>query len=304
MTIAAALDLVQERSVSRREAEIFLQHVTGLERAQLHTNLERELTGAEEAAYLSCLDRREQNEPVAYITGWKEFYGRRFACDKRALIPRPETELLIDKALELAPHIFAANLKTSGKPCPVRILELGTGCGNIAGTLSFELAARDIPAQIVATDVEVDAVQLAQENLERLGEGVPTSPVTLLLADMFDHPEIAKRAPYDLIVANLPYVPTAWQHDPAAQAEVVFWEPAVALFGGGDGLDHYRSFFKDVWQYLAPGGSILIEYGEDETGDLRHLLVDHTEPLELIVHKDYAELDRMLEIRLATSDEN
>ncbi len=299
MTVLEALNLVQHRSVSRRDAEVFLQHILQIERAELHTHDERELTPEQEEHYLKCLDRREQNEPVAYITGWKEFYGRRFACDHRALIPRPETELLIDRALALAPGIFSENLNTTGKPCPVRVLELGTGVGNIAATLCFELAKQQTPAQIIATDVVVEAVQLAQENLERLSEvpGEQTSPTTLLIADMFDHPSIAKGAPYDLIVANLPYVPIGWKTDSAAQPDVVFWEPDIALFGGEDGLDHYRVFFDQVWEYLAPEGVILIEYGEDETGDLRFLLDGMQETLELTVHKDYAELDRMLEIR-------
>jgi release factor glutamine methyltransferase len=298
MTLKEALT-VSDRTISSREAEIFLQHVLGKERAWLFANDDYALTEDEEKAYEKCIERRDQNEPVSYIIGFKEFYGRKFKTDKRALIPRPETEGIIDLALKWAPPYFQDHTAKSGKPCPVRILEIGTGSGNIAISLALELPKASTPAQIIASEISPDALQLAQENWKILSaeEPTPLSSLKFVEADMFDHEAIRQGAPYDLIAANLPYVPTAWQFDPEAQAEVVFKEPDLALFGGEDGLLHYRAFFKDVEKYLAKDGLILIEYGEDETGDITDFVKSVMPNRTITVHKDYAGLDRILEIK-------
>jgi len=295
MTILQALD-VRERTVSNRDAEVLLQHALACSREFLYAHPDQELTTAQEAAYAAALDRREANEPVAYITGEKEFYGRPFHTDKRALIPRPETELLIDRALELLPKRFWDHTKATNKPCPIRILEIGTGVGNIAVTLSLELAARQIPAEIIATDISEDALALAQENFTRLSESTSRSPIKWLVADLFDHEAIAAKKPYDLVIANLPYVPTSWKMDPAAQPDVIFYEPEVALFGGEDGLDLYRRFFAVLPEFVMSDGIVLVEYGEDETGSISGLATGVLPNLKLAVHKDYANLERMLEL--------
>ena len=297
MTVADALN-VQQRSVSFREAEIFLGHAMGVERVWLTAHPEAHLTAEQESAFAETLRRREANEPVAYITGHKEFYGRPFKTDHRALIPRPETEGLIDRAMEWLPVHFQAHLKATNKPCPLYVLELGTGVGNIAITLAAELAARSLPATILATDIAADALELAAENQSRLFPADPRDLVRLrfLQADLFDHADIKKAAPYDLIIANLPYVPDAWRFDPAAQPEVVFQEPEIALFGGVDGLDHYRNFFAVAADFLKEDGRILIEYGEDETGDITPLAQAAFPERTVNAYKDYAGLDRVLEI--------
>jgi len=295
MTIQQALD-VHDRSVSSRDAEVLLQKALECEREFLHAHPDHELSPQQEKTYISFLDRRETNEPVAYITGRKEFFGRLFGTDKRALIPRPETELLVDRALELLPDRFWTHTKATNKPCPIRILEIGTGAGNIAITLSLELAARTIPAEIIATDISEEALALAQENFTTLSNTQAHSPIRWLVADMFDYEAIAAKKPYDLIIANLPYVPTSWKLEPAAQADVIFYEPEVALFGGADGLDLYRRFFADLPKFLMDDGIVLVEYGEDETGNISGLAADVLPNLTLAVHKDYADLERMLEL--------
>jgi release factor glutamine methyltransferase len=298
MTIQEALN-VTNRSVSNRDAEVFLQYALGVERTFLLTHGETALTSEQAATYESFLSRREQNEPVAYIVGEKEFYGRPFKTDARALIPRPETELLVDKALELLPARFKAHTKAINKPCPIRILEIGTGSGNIAVTLSLELAKYNTPAEIYATDISPEALALAEENFTLLQNGTPHSPIKWFVANLFNNAELQKKAPYDLVIANLPYVPTSWKFDAAAQPEVVFQEPDIALFGGEDGLDLYRGFFAKVSGWVMKDGIILVEYGEDETGDISELVRSYLPTAQLIVHKDYAELDRMLEIRMS-----
>ncbi|MEI6478212.1 MAG: peptide chain release factor N(5)-glutamine methyltransferase [bacterium] len=296
MTVKEALD-VSQRSVSGREAEIFLQEAMGVERSWLYAHGEDELTTTQETTYSGFLDKREQNLPVAYITGHKEFYGRLFNCDKRALIPRPETEGLIDRAVAWLPEYFAKHAKESNKPCPVRILELGTGCGNIAVTLALELAKREVPCQIVATDLAPEALELAQENWEKLKDTTDWARIHFVEADLFDHSMVRSRTPYNLIIANLPYVTDEWKFDPIAQPEVVFQEPDIALFGGLDGLDIYRRFFGEVSQYLANDGHILIEYGEDQTPAITPLAKQVFPEKKLHFYPDYAGLDRTMEIQ-------
>ena len=296
MTIREALD-VSKRSISFREAEIFLSHAAGLSRVQLHMHPDQVLTLVQSQTFEKYLIRREANEPVAYIIGSKEFYGRLFSCDQRALIPRPETEGLLDQALELLPKRFHSQLKATNKPCPIRILELGTGCGNIAVTLSLELAARHIPVEITATDISTEALCLAEENWQSLRTPA-AQPPRWLVADLFDEPVIQTRAPYDLVIANLPYVPSAWRFDPLAQPDVIFYEPDISLFGGEDGLDLYRRFFMEVKNFTQPDGFILIEYNENQTQMMLELITTALPQAGVQVQQDYAGLDRTVVIDL------
>lgn len=297
MTIHEALD-VSNRSVSSREAEIFLQDVLQVERIFLHSHPETILSDRETETYLGFVARREQNEPVAYITGYREFYGRRFKTDKRALIPRPETEGIIDRVIAWAPNAFKENVEKTGKPCPLRILELGTGSGNISVTLNLELTNLKTPSQLIATDISPEALELASENLHILSNDHKAGNNSLLFleADLFNHPKIKEQSPFDLIVANLPYVPTTWQTDPLAQPDVLFYEPDIALFGGEDGLSLYRQFFAQVAHFLTSTGRILIEYGETETGDITPLARLAFPKARITTYQDYAGLDRILEI--------
>lgn len=280
MNIKSALD-VSNRSVSFREAEILLCHVLKVSKEWLITHPDELISQAQEKEYLSFLDRRERNEPVAYITGVKEFYSRTFKIDSRALIPRPETEALIDIALDWARN------STS----PINILELGTGCGNIAITLNLELSQKNIQNQILATDIDEKALELAQENCLSLKT---SDALELIPANLFDHKLILERKPYNLIIANLPYVPNTWKMHPEAQKDVLFYEPDVALFGGEDGLDIYRCFFQQVPSFLAKDGIIVIEFSEDH-GEGITALGKTTFPFAKIkIQPDYAGLDRVL----------
>jgi release factor glutamine methyltransferase len=262
----------------------------------LYTHPQHPLSKKQATDYEVMLKRREKNEPVAYIIGQKDFYGRTFHCDKRALIPRPETEIMIDRALDFLPRHFTEQIKRTNKPCPLHILELGTGSGNIAVTLALELSARHLPATIIATDISKDALAVAQENAERLRATSPLVKLYFLEADLFHHPDIKKYAPYDLVVTNLPYVSTTWQHNPAAQPDVIFFEPDIALFGGKDGLSLYKRFLKEVPAYLSPTGKLLFEYGEDQTASMTPLVTAAFPERTLQVHQDFAGLDRLAEI--------
>ena len=296
MTIKEALS-VTHRSVSYREAEILLQAVLKADRSWLYSHGDQILTDEEFERYEGYLQRREINEPVAYILGFKEFYSRPFQVDKRALIPRPESEKLVDLALDFLPKRFTSHLLATNKPCPVRILELGTGCGNLAITLALELAVKPTPAEIIATDISEEALGLAQDNWQQLPADSSANKPRFVVADLFAHPEIEQHKPYDLIIANLPYVENRWKFSPEAQPEVVFQEPDIALFGGDDGLDIYRRFFKEVSAYLYPEGVILIEFGETQTSKLKEIAQAAFPDWHLMVYPDYAGLDRVLEIK-------
>jgi release factor glutamine methyltransferase len=295
MTVAEALN-VADRSVSYREAEVLLAHVLATDRAWLLAHPEKPLTPDQAAQYADALHRREQNEPVAYITGTKEFYGYPFRCDRRALIPRPETEGAIDQAILF---LTEGNSRAGNRPTPPwRILELGTGCGNIVVTLGLELGKRNIDYQLWATDVDSAALALAQENLSELAIDQPRlqKKVRFLEADLFNHPALREAAPFDLIVANLPYVPEQWRQDPQAPAEVVFQEPDVALFGGPDGLAVYRRFFATAPQFLHESGAIVAECSEDQGEATRSLAQAAFPRHDVAVRRDYADLDRILTV--------
>jgi release factor glutamine methyltransferase len=293
MNIQQALN-VQNRTVSYRDAEVLLAAVLKKDRTWLYAHSESELSHSDAEKYETYLIAREGNQPVAYITGVKEFYGRPFSIDARALIPRPETEGVIDHAMAFLPKQFMAHLKATNKPCALKILELGTGCGNIAVTLAAELGKHPVAADIIATDVAPEALELAQENYKKLGESNKNIRLEFLEASLFDHKKIQGSEPFDLIVANLPYVPTTWKIDPAAQPDVIFHEPDVALFGGEDGLDIYREFFQKAPEYLAESGQIIIEYGETQTKELLPLARAAFPTKKADVYQDYAGLDRVL----------
>ncbi len=294
MTIVQALN-VQHRSVSYRDAEVLLATVLKVERAYLHTHPDIALNSQEQEAFESFLRRREQNEPVAYITGHKEFFGRMFKIDNRALIPRPETEGLVERALEWAVPYFKEHTAASGTPCPLCILELGTGAGPIGVSLALELVERAIPATLMCTEIDEPALALAEENWRALSEGKATGNIVMsfILADLFEHEKISKR-PFNLIIANLPYVETTWQVGTGAQPDVVFFEPDVALFGGQDGLEMYRRFFSEAPKHLEKAGAVMVEYGETQTAVISRLATAAFPDKKMTIHQDYAGLDRIL----------
>ena len=285
ITVKNALN-VQNRTVSYREAEVLLGDVLAVSREWLYANPDAVLTKEQEEKYLLYLNRREKNEPVAYITGVKEFYSRPFKTDSRALIPRPETEGLIDLAIKWAQK----NASTK----PLKILELGTGCGNIAITLNLELQKHKINNQIIATDIDANALELAKENSDLLA--TDKKSLEFIEADLFQHPTIQKDTPYNLIIANLPYVPTTWKMNPIAQQDVLFYEPDIALFGGEDGLDIYRCFFQQVAQFLASEGIIIIEFSEEHGKGISELGKKAFPEAKIKIQPDYAGLDRVLVI--------
>ena len=248
-----------------------MSRVTGL--APLMARLsERELTAEEAAAFDALVQRRLQREPLQYILGTQDFCGRSFAVDGRVLIPRPETELLAERAVRA--------LQDFGPGAHALDLCCGSGC------LGITLALEAPSAQVDMADLSEDALAVTRKNAERLG-----AQVSLLRGDLWDAVDARQ---YQLIVSNPPYIPDA--DCLALQAEVMR-EPPMALKGGMDGLDFYRRIAAGLRKHLLPGGVLLLEVGFDQAERVAELL--RAAGCETACHEDYQHILRMVEARWA-----
>jgi release factor glutamine methyltransferase len=263
---------------ARLDAELLLGAILGYSRAQIlsrnHTMVRRNHRGR----YIALISRRAGGEPVAYILGRQEFYGRSFYVDGRVLIPRPETEELVDRCLNALEGNEGA-----------RVADIGTGSGAIAITL----AAERPDLVIHATDVSRDALVVAQSNAKALGV---MEQITFHNGFLLE--PLAQEPPFDLIVANLPYVGT--NEIPVMGKNVKEFEPHLALFAGEDGLDLFAPLFTQIKDYhlLKANGVLLLEIGYAQGNALRRLAEQHFPDAPLIaIHQDLAHLDRMVEIR-------
>ena len=256
---------------ARLDAEILLAHALGITRAQLHAHPQGQLSSAELANYRQLIERRARHEPVAYIVGHQEFYGLDLLVDSRVLIPRPETELLVEKAIE-----------TSQRQSVVA--DVGTGSGAIAVSLAIHLPQ----VLVYATDASAGALEVAARNCRRHGV---EDRVHLLLGHLLEPlPE-----PVDLTVANLPYVSQAeWAQLPP---EINCYEPREALDGGLDGLDHIRRLLARAGEYLRPQGAILLEIGATQGEAVVALATCHFPVARVEIARDYAGLDRVVMVK-------
>lgn len=246
----AAEDFAKRGSASPRlDAELLLASALGTDRVRLVIESERELDAPELGVYRSLIERRRRGEPVAYILGRREFYGLDFVVDKRALVPRPDTETLVEVALE----------RTRSRSQYGRALDLCTGSGCVA--VAF---AKARPTwRVTATDISTDALALAWENARRAGVAFSLSA---LQGDLFT-PVAGER--FELVVANPPYVPSG---DIAGlDADVRDFEPRQALDGGADGLDLVRAVVASAPKHLVPGGVLAVEVGFDQAPRTRSL---------------------------------
>lgn len=259
----------QKRGVesSRLNAEHLLAHVLKRKRIELYLEFERELTEAELAPLRELVRRRGQGEPLQHLLGTVEFAGQVFLCDKRALVPRPETEQLVE--------LLQSEIRD---PKP-KILDVGTGSGVIA----LSLAAKFPEAKITATDVSEDALELARKNAERLGL---TNRVEFLESDLLT----CVTHVYDLIVANLPYVSAV---DRASLSREVRHDPEVALFGGEGGDEIVRRLIEVAPEKLKPGGLLALEVGLGQADDLAALMAKKNYH-DIRTERDYAGVIRFL----------
>lgn len=256
---------------ARLDAELLLAHALSTTRVQLVVDSKRPLEAAELASFRELVKRRRTREPIAYLVGQREFYGRPFRVDRRVLVPRPDTEALVDVALERTRRISMA----------ARVLDLCTGSGCVAITL-----ARERPtSRVVATDLSIDALELARENAQRLG----AYNVAFRLGDLFGALDPTCR--FDLIAANPPYV--ARGEIDALQSDVRDHEPRIALDGGEDGLAVARRIVADAPAHLTPSGVLALEVGAGEADAVASLL-RCSGFVEIACRRDYGGIERVV----------
>jgi release factor glutamine methyltransferase len=251
------------------DAEILLAHSLELSKSQLYARLEEKADPAVEEAYKSLVARRLQHEPVAYITGQKEFYGLDLYVDRRVLIPRPETETLVEVALTIV---------RQNHPSP--LAEVGVGCGAVAIALAVNLPW----LEICAIDASSEALAVAEANCQR---HAVLDRVHLLLGDLLDPlPE-----PVGLIVANLPYV----SHEELTNLppDITEYEPLNAINGGQDGLQHIHRLLAQAGPNLKPPGIICLEIGATQASGVNELAREQFPEATVGLVQDLAGLDRV-----------
>jgi release factor glutamine methyltransferase len=255
-------------TVPRLTAEVLLAHALGCERPYLYAHPEQELTDVQQLHFGRYLHERLKHKPTQYITGRQDFYGRMFHVEPAVLIPRPETELLVEQALVRAPDARV-------------ILDVGTGSGCLAVTLQLERPE----ARVIACDLSANALVVARLNARRL-----EAPVRFFRGDLL---EAVRGEKADLIVSNPPYVPDNETLPP----EVADYEPSSALRAGPDGMAVYRRLLADARRVLRPGGWLILELGHDSRAKAEALLTGAWS--ERAITADLADIDRVLALHLA-----
>lgn len=272
MTVQTALQAGQKRleragvAAPRLTAEVLLAHALERDRSWLYGHSDEKLATSTRLRYEAFLEERAAGLPTQYITGKQEFWGREFRLSRSVLIPRPESEHVIEVALRRAPQAE-------------QILDVGCGSGILAVTLALELHTR-----VLAVDLSPAALHLTRENASLHRARVSVFQGDLLTAV---HP-----ASLDLIVSNPPYV--AEGERDSLPAEVVHHEPALALFAGPTGLEVYQRLIPQAWQALRPGGLVILELGHRSLEPVRRLLADWR---DIEVEPDLAGLQRVISAR-------
>jgi len=275
--LSCARGILAENSIEDAplECELLLRHALNLSRTQLYLDLDHELRPKQEEAFWHLLKRRLDGEPTAYITGHREFYGLDFYVDHRVLIPRPESELLVETALGLAQNYPLST-----------IAEVGTGCGAIAISLALSLPE----AKIYATDISAAALEVALVNCQKHGV---VDKVHLLHGNMLDPlPEAV-----DLIIANLPYV----KQSELARMGSARFEPRLALDGGSDGTERIRQLCRQAGGKLRPSGFLLLEIGQGQKRAVTAFLHTLFPNGKIEVVPDLSGIDRVVNLSLTAS---
>ena len=267
---AAQQNLESISDSARLDAECLLSFVLNKEIVYLRTWPEKILDDSVHEQFLKLLKRREQGEPIAYIVGSKEFWSFNLNVSKDTLIPRPETEMLVEQVIKIAQQQKLSS-----------ILELGTGTGAIAIAISSELQKLEQQPKIVATDISLQALDVAEQNAARYQQGIE-----FIESNWFNSIELQK---FDLIVSNPPYVKQGDAH--LTQGDVRF-EPNSALVSGDDGLDDIRTIIEQAKNWLNPEGYLIFEHGYDQGGAVRALF-EANAYTQMQTRTDLSKNDRM-----------
>ena len=261
------------------DAQVLLAHIIQKPRTWVMAHPEHAVTKKEQDQLNDALEKLEAGEPLPYVLGKWEFYGLEFDITNDVLIPRPETELLVEKAI--------AWLQAS--PERRTVADIGTGSGSIATSIAMHIE----DARILATDISFDALKVAQHNARKFHVH---HRIDFLQCDLLPQPvkSLPTDSHFDLICANLPYIPTETLH----QLPIYGREPTLALDGGADGLDIYRRLFKLAPDWLAPRGMMLLEIESSLGVKALSLAYDSFSEVNIHLHQDLAGRDRLLEIIL------
>ncbi|MCD6186140.1 MAG: peptide chain release factor N(5)-glutamine methyltransferase [Deltaproteobacteria bacterium] len=262
----------------RSTAEILLAHVLKLKRIDLYLQFDKPLDKAELSFFKSLIKRRRNREPVAYITGHKEFWSIDLSVTKHSLIPRPETECLVETALSLMPEDL---------PDAARVLELGTG----SGAITIALASERPGSIFFASDYSIDALMLARKNAVRNGPG---APIHFFSGDWLA-PLKNNQLKFDIIISNPPYIKSAVI--PGLEPEIWKYEPAKALDGGENGLVALKQILVNAHKYLKEKGSLLLETGHDQKDDLEGIIEECNAYEDIIFLKDYSGFYRIVSMK-------
>lgn len=263
----------------RLAAEILLCHCLNIKRLDLYLQYDRPLGKKELASYRELISRRAQREPVAYITGKKGFWESEFSVNPCVLIPRPDTEVLVETCLDILS-------KSKNKKKPLKILELGAGSGaviiSIAGVFSSNF--------YFAMDISPAAAEATACN----ARNILKEPKLFIIAGSWFSP-LKHRQNFDLIVSNPPYIPS--KEIDTLQPEIRKYEPRLALDGGEDGLNSIRKIIAHAWKFLNPGGFLLLETGCDQKKDVEKIAEECSSYSSLKYIKDYSGHDRVAVLR-------
>lgn len=245
-------DALISSSIDLAESQILLSHILKKDRLFLSVHSDEIMTEEQENLFFEYVNRRKNGEPLSYIIGKREFYGREFAVSEHTLIPRPETELIIDESKKLF-----------GRLDSIKILDLCTGSGCIGITLSCEFPF----SRVVCSDISSKALNCVSENICAFTEKYNLGGrwIDMVRSDMFDN---VPKEKYNLIVSNPPYIPT---DDIKDLDQDVQREPKIALDGGKDGLDFYRIIFEKSKDYLADRGVLIAEIGYNQSDEIKKL---------------------------------
>jgi release factor glutamine methyltransferase len=283
---------------AKTEAEYLLTHLLNCKRSGLYLNFNQAVDYYELQRFVDFVERRIKREPSQYIIGEQEFWGLPFKVNKDVLIPRPETEILVEEAVE-AVNCKLLNVNNRRKQINsisqftvhsshFTILDLCTGSGCIAIAL-----AKEIPdSKVYATDVSARVLAVAKENAERHNVA---DRITFLNGDLFE-PLNGLNIKADIIVSNPPYISEKMMK--MLQPEVKDYEPVAALYGGGDGLDFYRRIISEASAYLAQGGHLILEIGYGQAEEIKKLIEQSNAFGDISITKDFAGIDRMIKARI------
>lgn len=260
-----------------REAELLLIHVLGISRKDLLVNLDRLLSHEEVEIFKNYILRRKDREPLQYIVEKVEFRGLLFKVNRNVLIPRPETELLVEELLK------------SIKEKPGKVIDLCTGSGCIAISIAKEITG----CHIYAVDISEGAIDVAKENAEIHGV---KGRIEFFVGDLFGPLDtLGLDGGIDLIVTNPPYI--SGRDMESLSPEIKKYEPMIAIYGGRDGLNFYRRIIQDAYRYLIPGGLLMMEIGYGQAANIKYLFEKHGGYEDITIIHDLAGIERIMKAR-------